>query len=129
MVRTRDLMLGNYINASGIVCDVYGIKTDLEGVTEQQLYDTISFKPIECELPENLPKSIEGIKLTEEWLIKLGWTRHSNNFFHKWSFLIERIVSCEHFVHKVNNRYIRLEYVHNLQNLYYALMGSNLKLP
>jgi hypothetical protein len=129
MIKAKDLMLGNYINASGIVCEVYGIKTDLEGVTEQQLYDTISFKPIECELLENLPKSIEGIKLTEEWLIKLGWTKQGDYFFNKWSFQLERFVSRKHFVYVANDMYIRLEYVHNLQNLYYTIMGSNLKLP
>ena len=65
----------------------------------------------------------EPIPLTEEWLVKFGFEIHIvemvfGNFYLK--------INGDHFEYYCNNR-VELKYVHQLQNLYHALMGEELK--
>ncbi len=81
---------------------------------------------------------IEPIPLTEEWLLKFGFEKREHfgqqNFF-KEKFMIEEalsrvfdnglsfriIIDSQNSVHTAN-----IKYVHQLQNLYFALTGNEL---
>ena len=87
------------------------------------------------ELMENNKIEYKPIPLTEEWLVKLGFTRHhadySNNVIYiknvpdntefEWGVYPNELGSGI----QIQNRKI-LKYVHQLQNLYHALTGEEL---
>lgn len=79
------------------------------------------------------PKRWEPIPLTEEWLLKFGICYDKNEkltFLHKYSFYITNEHEEEWDIYEnVNNSYVcSVHYVHQLQNLYFALCGEELKL-
>jgi hypothetical protein len=74
---------------------------------------------------------VKGIPLTEEWLLKFGFEKNNNNQF----ILMEGSVdilfnkdlngwTCDGINFSIN----MTEHVHQLQNLYFALTGKELKL-
>jgi len=69
------------------------------------------------------------IPLTEEWLLKLGAKKLSDNFF-EIGYLKFKIHSHQYGIdfHFGNGggHYIKPHYVHSLQNLYFALTGEEL---
>jgi len=73
----------------------------------------------------NKNKIFEPIPLTEEWLLKFGFEKidhiHKDNYFKKnW-------LCCESLSFDWRGGYIgRIGYVHQLQNLYFALTGEEL---
>ena len=85
-------------------------------------------------------KYIEPIPLTEEWLLKFGFEKakhsHGYNCYIKdgfdfdivshgryWVFAIYTDESCTNSLYFAHNRF---EYVHQFQNLYFALTGEEL---
>lgn len=69
-------------------------------------------------------KEYEPIPLTEEWLIKFGFERWNdvyNNFYHKLNGI--EIENGNIYVGHGN----KIKYVHQLQNLYFAITGEELK--
>lgn len=76
----------------------------------------------------------QPIPLTEEWLLKLGFEKDTHT--HKWSlpFNLQK-VECSFEIDNKFTRYFQPDfmatdiiYVHQLQNLYYALTGQELTL-
>lgn len=82
-------------------------------------------------------KTIEGIPLTEQWLVKFGFKR-SDTIGKSSSFLFIMIGGSELHINPDNgvvwierntnvfNNPALIEYVHQLQNLYFALTGEEL---
>ena len=80
------------------------------------------------------------IPLTEEWLIKFGFTADEQSWFHKKiqahsfkrnsvSFNTEDnkcIISCRGFEEVTQVELKHIKHVHSLQNLYFALTGEEL---
>ena len=70
-------------------------------------------------------KTAEGIPLTEEWLLKFGFT-FSDMIY---SFDGFEILDLKQGLEFYNHDYpIKIKYVHQLQNLYYALTQTELTL-
>jgi len=73
---------------------------------------------------ENQDLQIQPIPLTEEWLLKFGYTKISNSSF----------MNSGHGIWICNNLFmcdkngINLKHVHQLQNLYFALTGEELEI-
>ena len=76
--------------------------------------------------------SFNGIPLTEEWLLKLGFekdTSYTNIIY----FILDDLTWANGLL-EIESRYIRdfnhelphIKYVHQLQNLYFALTGNEL---
>jgi hypothetical protein len=66
----------------------------------------------------------EPIPLTEDWLLKFGLEKQGlNKFWKNPLFLHFRVENC---VFIVNEKYVYLSHVHQLQNLYFALTGEEL---
>lgn len=69
---------------------------------------------------------IEPIPITPELLAELGFQYRDNTYWERWflgSFDIERKEGSSYFDY---NSEIRLEYLHELENLYYMLYGVEL---
>lgn len=111
-MKANELRIGNWVNSRievGVFYDVMVTKNDFSGNIDL-------FKPI---------------PLTKEWLVKLGL----KNGFSDLQFTIKVTENCSMSVfinQNGNNCYIgdelevRIEYVHQLQNLYFALTGEEL---
>jgi hypothetical protein len=78
---------------------------------------------------------MDAIPLTEEWLLKFGFTRHHDDYYNDIIF-IKNVVNNYEFEWgvypitlnsgvQINNRTL-LKHVHQLQNLYFALTGEEL---
>lgn len=144
MINEKELRIGNYIYMPFIDenLKVSGIALGSNGMTFIQ--STISGSHNFYELPEKY----NPIELTEEWLFKLGFEKsriylgsyiktplgckrgygfrfHTQYPFSKDKFhLFTECSYLEHQIHVSNG----MKYVHQLQNLYFALTGEELKL-
>jgi hypothetical protein len=126
-MEAKELRIGNYVNYVNQKVNVLQISVEGRNKWDVELgyfEDSIGF--------ERLFNEIQPIPLTEEWLLKFGATktpyeddsndyycviRHDNfNVFHEEGFAYLDI--CEVI--------IKLEYVHKLQNIWYALTGEEL---
>jgi len=74
------------------------------------------------------------IPLTDEWLIRFGFEPLENSLFnihHRGAFRLYRYDGWN-FVYRqaddTNNKNVPIEYVHQLQNLYFTLTGTELTL-
>ena len=100
----------------------WNIKNKVFGTTSSGSYD------IEC----------EPILLTEEWLLKFGFikAKFSSEYWSHYSLINGWNVALSHHTEEssgVNkdlvywgDNYVELKYVHQLQNLYFALTGEEL---
>lgn len=79
--------------------------------------------------------TIRPIPLTEEWLVKFGWNYYIHeSVYKKWGkvkandyvYRYTIIQSDKGFVHPTSDGGVKLNYVHQLQNLYFALTGEEL---
>lgn len=122
-----ELRIGNLILVNGVPVVVgYGIITDLyqknKGIKNKYL-DTLNFAPI---------------PLTEEWFIKLGFHDRSGTLKNRLGYGKDINTMIEIAWYKIGDD-VRLQskgsgwtfntkiaYVHQLQNLYYALTGNEL---
>lgn len=81
---------------------------------------------------EKFPDNYRPIPLTEEWLIRFGFEEVSKDTWHKESFFIEFDIQAGFGFNIENNQGVHLltgiEYVHELQNLYFALTGEELQI-
>lgn len=87
----------------------------------------------------------DGIPLTEEWFLKFGFIKSKGKYGHDYYILSEDKTSVEWLIEHwieipkdsvfYNHFHVRglfggnkLEYVHQLQNMYFALCGKELKI-
>ena len=120
----KELRIGNIIKFSedGTIFEVGSIETN--GFTVQNEYET-TWIETEC---------FEPIPLTEEWLLKLGFELKTNNSpqtFQKigqYNFKVKKWKSNLSGVDLsgCNNLGRKIKYVHQLQNLYFALTNQEL---
>jgi hypothetical protein len=109
----NELRIGNYIEWVGVKSDsrILNLK-DFNIVYESLNNNESYFKPI---------------LLTEEWLLKLGYIKKTpffeNNSIIEFYETYDKILRCELYGMTVDN----IKYVHQLQNLYFALTGEELE--
>lgn len=74
------------------------------------------------------PENYEPILLTEEWLLKFGWKKSDLNIDTWWKpgWVINKDQEGNFFVSK--DEKVVLKYIHQLQNIYFALTGKELTL-
>ena len=116
MITAKELRIGNYVRYIG-------------------LYDHY---PVVKSITENDDDEIDPITITEEWLLKFGFERtylsqFRSKFTHKdihcigydFSYVIDK--SMEGFTWY--GRYVKdIKYIHQLQNLYFALTQKELEI-
>ena len=64
------------------------------------------------------------IQLTEEWLLKFGFEQTSLHYFKKSGIIIQ--IEDDGFECFLGNIIVKIIHVHQLQNLYFALIGEEL---
>jgi len=108
----QDLRTGNYILFGGLVHCLQTIgqwcKTDI----------TVDTIPLDRMSP---------ILLTEEWLILFGFNILPHHFFELNGILLTFITDEQYFQFETSNKIIDVKTVNQLQNLFYALTGEELK--
>lgn len=126
-MKANELRIGNIINAYGY--DVFVKKIE---------NDSVSF---DCNSDQGRPvyddifiEDANHVPLTEEWLVKLGLNRYAKdnwgNFRYKFSDdryeIRKQHNDTELQVLFEGNGLVWVKYVHQLQNLYFALTGEEL---
>jgi hypothetical protein len=115
-MKAEELRLGNWVNPN-LPMQVTCIHKD------EILCD---FEGNEGDMFEFDPKDLNGIPLTEEWFKKFGFQKH--HISHAWydknyEIRIDKTDSC--FLVDCD-WYLIVKYVHELQNICYALIGHEL---
>lgn len=122
MIKLSDIRVGNWIQNNSVLCI---------GEREFEVYPMFICQLAHCHNQE--ATNAEGISLTEEWLIKFGFDKESTYLYRRvtndfaFAFSVSRISvdswACPAFA-------IRhpIKYVHQLQNLYFALTQEELTL-
>ena len=110
MIQANELRIGNILfNAGGLA-----VTTTAQTISDLDL-KLIVRKPI---------------PLTEEWLLKAGFEfkgkRISKDWFYLWNDE-NRIVFALAEMQDETGTYLEIKYVHQLQNLYFALTGKELE--
>jgi hypothetical protein len=75
--------------------------------------------------------SLESIPLTEEWLLKFGFEKTYIGYDEKYPFFEKGLIiidACDFTIETASGLVIEIKYVHQLQNLYFALTGEELTL-
>ena len=130
-MRAIDLRIGNYFYEmkNGLICSVEQVKDiGSSGVNHYNFGDEcVLFKEYK---PSKHQFYAEPIPLTEEWLLKFGFfLSEESDTYNKCNesyneMCIEGYLQKEMNVTDIN---VRLKHVHQLQNLYHALTGEELK--
>lgn len=71
---------------------------------------------------------LEPIPLTEEWLVRFGFRKTFDSPFEDFEWSDNNLQLSEKFDCYLGKFTQPIKYVHNLQNLYFALTGEELKL-
>ena len=137
-MKSQYLRIGNYLyyeHTTHIVNGVHGNKVYSWWVKEGEPVIEYEAKDISGTQVENpyidVISQYEPIPLTEEWLEKFGFDIKDKDRLDwvKGAFNLERSNEDNNkFCFEVYSHYIPLDYVHQLQNLYFALTGEELKL-
>ena len=75
-------------------------------------------------MPED--EDFKAIPLTEEWLFKLGYIKDKVLEFYRNDFTDSTIIIDYNFICLLGYSHVKLNYVHELQNLYFALTQREL---
>ena len=125
-ITAREFRIGNWITVMG------SLPTQ---VTAEHLYMMETYKPIDPK-EANYTEMTEPILLTEEWLLKFGFKSVGklHPTFKLRNYLLEENMMREgkYFLRQIINKSDSLclsgeiKYVHQLQNLYFSLTGTEL---
>lgn len=116
-MKANELRIGNWVEQPNDgVTRVTAILNDLQIKTETGYID----------------KYCRPIPLTEEWLLKFGFEKADEIYFIEFDVYSMTIKEYEKGKYILNPEthfnYVDIEYVHQLQNLYFALTGQELEL-
>ena len=114
-MKAKELRIGNYILHEPTIDDWEEIIVTLHSLLQIDIS----------------PESYCGIPLTEEWLIKFGFEKPAHTWcgdkFHLTNYDRDNSLWCV-AMNKNNAIIANIRYVHQLQNLYFALIGEELTL-
>lgn len=114
-MKATELRIGNYVELRGETTTIWKVSKE-----------TIHAEPFDCPMCDE----IKPIPLTEEWLLKFGFEKHLNYWMiPSKGFFIGVTLNNEIYPMFDTDNPIpikTLKYVHQLQNLYFALTGQEL---
>lgn len=127
MIQANELRLGNLLNSDkdthSHTRKVSGIGHENHIVYLDSIHNRISSERIDI-------GHLKPIPLTEEWLLKFGFKNNGQNIYDlpSWvPYLRERKRKNQKWYQVFNVADCNIEYVHQLQNLYFALTGEELE--
>ena len=121
-MKAEELRIGN-------LC-YYHVEDSIEG--DHDVLNTVDYEDLRIMFGE-VDEDYKPIPLTEEWLLKFGFVHRKrrdvpayekNNLIVE--YLFERWTGRLYWNERNSIRIIDVEYVHQLQNLYFALTGEEL---
>ena len=125
-MNAQELRIGNLVERDGNILEVVRIAKD--NIINYDLI--LQSKGMHVNSGNVIP-----IPLTEEWLVKFGfyYSDDENEFLelqlmHKTKLYADNSNEFSTVVLKIKENEIEIEYVHQLQNLYFALTGKELTL-
>lgn len=127
----QDLRIGNLINQNNTLTWVYHL--DIGGKTFCKINDITIHKKTFIHRDSN-ELIFSPIPLTEEWLVKFGFDKQENNWkkltiCNDWTNIFwESLAGIEISVNKHSIMLPHINYVHQLQNLYFTLTNEELTL-
>lgn len=138
-MEAKELRIGNFVLWANDICEIKGIHTQTVGRTHERDFhfyihnhsnQNMNYYGVE-------PDDIKEIPLTEEWFLKFGFIKKSNwvkSLNDVYNLELMKIVLIEYCVFHIEKRINtvhnlnRIKYVHQLQNLHFALTGEELKI-
>lgn len=123
MIKPNELRIGNLVYFKGVLNKVIAVWISKEDSSKSYFH----CEPIDDKICDNPKIGFHGIPLTEEWLVKFGFGRVDGNEFNIITGMT--IFRIEERFELGNHDFpIELKYVHQLQNLHFALTGNELEL-
>ena len=120
-MNANELMLGNYVEFNETIYKVLAIKSGFMQVAYKSEKGNFIVSWIDND-------SLNPIPLTEQWLLDFGFEMYEfDNKANQFRFKERLIVYRDGFLYDYGTS-VKLEYVHQLQNLYFALTGNSLRL-
>jgi hypothetical protein len=117
-MKASALRIGNYLFVPGI-----GRKVIVSAIFKSHFVcedkDGIRFE-------ESIRINYQPIPLTEEWLLKFGFENWDKNKWIDSNSVLSISKNEDNFLCFFNQRHIDIFYVHQLQNLYFAITGEEL---
>jgi hypothetical protein len=116
-MKNTELRIGNWVYCND--CSDVAMEKQVDLISEKRSYahDWLVSSPI---------------PLTEEWLVKFGFTEELDDSFRIYSSFnlsIELLrIEFEYLVYFESTRINEIKYVHQIQNLYFALTGEELEI-
>lgn len=126
-MKANELRIGNIIQCGGIEIEIGKINENFISFNVSKNNELKIWNPY---IPMN-DERLKSIPITEEWLLKFGFVNSGYGFFiHlKSLFEIEFNRNEDTFtLDFITRNLIKYEYVHQLQNLFFALTGEELKI-
>jgi len=116
-MKASELRIGNRVIYNNVIDKVWGIQSN----NVIDLYfnnDSVTVH------------DLEPIHLTEELLLNFGFYKNiDTKLFEKSGYQIDlSVLKCHFYLPSFGDWYKEIEYVHQLQNLYFALTGEELKI-
>ncbi len=138
-MKSSDLRIGNYVQGTPFSHPRLGLNSD--GVTEIMAGGIVALAEQEKRFSGETPKMegliysyddkpmYEPIPLTEDYLLRLGFEKHNDKGDY-WDFEGFKLWMSDetNFYHINSELLINFDFVHQLQNFYYAICGEELKL-
>ena len=118
-VLAKDLRIGNYVE--------YEVSDSLEKI--KIYWEVIKIDADDIHWLSKVDpndKCFRAIPLTEEWLFKLGFINDRVLEFYRNDITDSTIIIDYNFICLLGYSHVKLKYVHELQNLYFALTGCEL---
>lgn len=129
MIKSNELRFGNYVIIKNYNSKYWNKIGKIEGFSRNAEYVSLDINKYSA----FYLKDIEPIKLNEEILLKCGFKKHLDTIFIHWSkeggmFEISTRLPYGSFGLWVNGTLGCFQYVHQLQNLYWCLVGEELNI-
>ena len=127
-MKANELRIGNKVYWGVNIVSIVGIHTQTYPNSDNKRPITIYIDPVGnmhyYPIEEN---NITPIPLTEEWLLKFGFEKDSDGYliYMKSRIFIE-FTTRGHY--EISEYDTEIKYVHQLQNLYFALTGNELEI-
>ena len=122
-MKANELRIGNYINYEQTTHVVIGF--DLYGIISYWLNGDDKLDHYRTKIDE-----VKPIPLTEEWLLKFGFVLHDDDNFWFYKHGLDFCVTKDKgsfFVWIMDGDFVEIISVHQLQNLYFALIRKELE--
>jgi len=128
-MEAKELRINNLLqNAKGDVTSVTSVFVDENGFSENLSFKCFNYTKIE----------VEPIPLTEKWLERLGfekdiidgilfYVKHNKQNTIQLHSKVFDVYVCQNNIIDSSVQVVRMKYVHELQNLYFALTGVELE--